>query len=76
MNKTFYFLGILLLSIGLFWLHSSDLMFHLNEGNDNHEEEVDLKFALLGLIPTLAGLYFIERYNKNLSKTRSNINIS
>lgn len=67
MIKTFYFLGIFLLALGLFWLHSSDLIYHLNEGNDNHqEEEVDLKFALLGLIPTLAGLYFIEKYNRNL----------
>lgn len=70
MDKGFYFLGIVLLVIGLFWLHSSDLIFHLNEGNDNHEEnEVDLKFALLGLIPTLVGLYFIEKYNRNYSGT-------
>lgn len=65
MNKTFYFLGIIFLVVGLFWLHSSDLIFHLNERNNNHEDEVDLKFALLGLIPTLVGLYFIEKYNRN-----------
>jgi len=69
MNKKFYFLGILLLLLGLFWLHSYDLVFHLTE--DEHEqnsdtisENIDLKFSMLGLIPTLLGLYLIEIYNK------------
>lgn len=70
-HKIVYFFGILLLFLGLFWLHSSDLIYHLN--NDNHnEEDISLKFSLLGLIPTLIGLYLIEKYNRNLSKIDSN----
>ena len=63
MNKSIYFLGILILFLGLFWLHSSDLIFHLN-GEDHEKEEPELKFSLLGLIPTLLGLYLIEIYNR------------
>ena len=75
-QKSFYFFGVLLLALGLFWIHSSDLIYHLNETDEHSDENVNLKFSLLGLIPTLVGLYFIEKYNRNLSKTSSNINIS
>ncbi|MEK6914429.1 MAG: hypothetical protein AABW83_02150 [Nanoarchaeota archaeon] len=70
MNKTIYFVGIVFLFIGLFWLHSSDLIYHLNDDkkDEHNEEEIDLKFSLIGLIPTLFGLYLIENYNKNAKR--------
>lgn len=67
-HKIVYFFGILLLFLGLFWLHSSDLIYHLNKNSEEHSEDIDLKFSLLGLIPTLFGLYLIEMYNKNQKK--------
>ena len=73
-QKSIYFIGVLLLIIGLFWIHSADIIFHLNPKNEepekhpNKPEEIDLKFALLGLIPTLLGIYLIDKHNRSLGR--------
>jgi len=71
-QKSIYFLGIAFLLIGLLWLHSghlihSDSATH-EETPDNHTEDINLKFSLLGLIPTLLGVYLIDKHNRSLGR--------
>jgi len=75
-KKSIYFLGIALLLLGLMWLHSGHLLHdspeqnHMGEHNkdNHHREEVDIKFSLLGIIPTLLGVYLIDKHNRELLK--------
>jgi len=71
-QKSIYFLGIALLLLGLMWLHSghlihSDSSSHI-EIPDNHTKDINLKFSLLGIIPTLLGVYLIDKHNRILGR--------
>ena len=76
-KKSIYILGVLFLLLGLMWLHSGHLLHHSpesdhkevhNEDNHHEKEEVDFGFSLLGLIPTLLGIYLIDKHNRSLGR--------
>lgn len=75
-KRSVYILGTLLLLVGLLWLHSGHLLHALPmedhmESNKHQEEmghDVNLGFSLLGVIPTLLGLYLIEKHNRSLGR--------
>jgi uncharacterized membrane protein len=70
-DKKIYYIGILLLLTGLFWLHSGDIIYHYNSSHIDHPDEledINLGFSLLGLIPTLLGIYLIDKHNRALGR--------
>ena len=76
-QKSIYIIGILFLFLGLLWLHSGHMLQHSdsaeshvedhNEDN-HHDEEVNFGFSFLGIIPTLLGVYLIDKHNRELLK--------
>lgn len=71
-QKSIYFLGVALLLLGLLWLHSGHLLHNSEmskiEHMENEGHNVDLGFSLIGLFPTLLGIFLIDKHNRSLSR--------